>query len=230
MKYLAITFLTLGSFLSIAQENETGTRSIEVKGSSEIEITPDELFVGITLKEYKNGGDKIKLDKLEAELVRSVGKLGIDQENLMVENVSGYNWNWRKRRPDDFLGSKSFVLKVSDLKKMNDLIDALDPEGLNNVYVKSYSHSKIEDYRKQVKIGAMKAAKEKAAYLLESVGESVGKLLKVQELERGYQAPVMRSNMALQESTQASYGNYQSEVEFMKIKIRAEMRVVFEIE
>lgn len=226
MKYLIIAFTFL-CFQSQAQEKDFNKRSIEVKGSSEIEITPDEIFLRITLKEYKKAGNKVDLNTLESQLVRSVKKLGIVKENLRVENVSGYNWNWRKRKAEDFLTSKSFILEVNDLKKMNDLVGMLDQEGLNSMNVQSYSHSKIESYRRQVKIGAMKAAKEKATYLLESVGAELGDLLEVQEVDYGYQSPMsMRSNMAFAEANDSSY---QSDVDFMKIKLRAEMRVVFGI-
>ena len=222
---IAITFL---SFSAFGQINEGHRRTIEVKGSSEIEITPDEIFVAITLKEYKKGNSKVSLDQLEAGLVKAVRKLDIQEEKLRVQNVYGYNWNWRKKRPDDFLGSKTFILEVSDLKKMNNLVQMLDPEGLNNMNVQSYSHSEIEKYRKEVKIGAMMAAKEKATYLLESVDEQLGKLVEVQEIDYGYQPQMarMRSNVALEMDT----SGYQSDVNFQKITLRAEMRVVFEIE
>ena len=220
---IAITFL---SFSAFGQINEGNRRTIEVKGSSEIEITPDEIFVAITLKEYKKGNSKVSLDQLEAGLVKAVRKLDIQEEKLRVQNVYGYNWNWRKKRPDDFLGNKSFILEVSDLKKMNNLVQMLDTEGLNNMNVQSYSHSEIEKYRKEVKIGAMMAAKEKANFLLESVDERLGRLVEVQEIDYGYQSPMMRSNMALEEVVMDSY---QSDVDFRKIKVRAEMRVVFEI-
>ncbi len=192
-----------------------------------MEITPDEIFVSITLREYKKSGGKVSLDVLEAELVKAVNKLKIPADNLRVQNVYGYNWNWRKKRTDDFLGSKHFLLEVNDLKKMNDLTEMLDPEGLSNLNVQSFSHSNIEEYRKQVKIGAMKAAKDKAEYLLESVNEKLGGLLEVQEIDYGYQQPaMMRSNVALES---ADISGYQSDVEFRKIKLRAEMRVVYEI-
>lgn len=71
----------------------------------------------------------------------------------------------------------------------------------------------------------MKAAKEKATYLLESVDEKIGRILEVQEIEYGYQPLTMRSNMAYESEV-----NYESNVDFKKIKVRAEMRVVFEIE
>lgn len=222
---IAIAFLVV-SISSFGQKNEIKSRTIEVTGSSEIEITPNEIFVGITLKEYKKGGDKVSLDKLESELVRSIKKLKIPEDNLRVNNVSGYNWDWEKKRADDFLGSKSFVLEVNDLKQMNSLIDMLGPEGLNNMNVSSYSHSEIESYRMQVKIGAMKAAKEKATYLLESVGEEIGKVLVIQEVDNGYQQNNV-SNMAYR--SVAMEADYSSNVDFKKIKVRAEMRVVFEI-
>lgn len=226
MKKVLTIILVACSMLSMAQGERE--RSIEVKGSSEIEITPDEIFVNITLKEYKKGSNKIDINRLEEGLVKAIKRVGIPEDNLRVQNVHGYNWNWRKRKPDDFLANKSFILKVSDLKKMNDIIDMLDPEGLSNMNVQSYSHSRIEEYRKQVKIGAMKAAQEKAAYLLESVGAELGQLLQVNEVEYGNQVPMnmLRSNMAFADAAESSYN---SDVEFMKIKVRAEMRVVFEI-
>ncbi len=228
MRHVFIALLLVCNLFAMAQ-NDTKIRSIEVKGSSEMEITPNEIFVSIALKEYKKGGDKVSLDELEAGLIKALKKLDIAEENLRVQNVYGYNWNWRKKKADDFLGTKSFLLEVSDLKKLNDLVQMMDPEGLNNMSVQSYSHSDIESFRKQVKIGAMKAAKEKATYLLESVDEKVGRIIEVQEIDYGYQPPMMRSNMAMREFATAS-NDYESNVDFKKIKVRAEMRVVFEIE
>jgi uncharacterized protein YggE len=52
-----------------------------------------------------------------------------------------------------------------------------------NADISRVAHSEIEKYRKEVKIIAVKAAKEKAGYLLEAIGESVGKPLMIQERE-----------------------------------------------
>lgn len=227
MKHILIIFLTICSVASFAQLNEPKVRSIEVKGSSEMEVTPDEIFVQVTLKEYKRGGDKVSLNTLESGLIKALRKLNIPEENLRVENVYGYNWNWRKRKTEEFMGSKSFILEVNDLKMINNLIESLDPEGVSNMNVRSYAHSQIEDLRKKVKIGAMQAAKEKATYLLASIDAELGKVIQVQEIEYGNPGyEQRRSNFALE----ADVSSYQSEVDFKKIKVRAEMRVVFEIE
>ncbi|MEM6829161.1 MAG: SIMPL domain-containing protein [Bacteroidota bacterium] len=229
MRYLFMALLITLSMQVASQAKESNVRSIEVKGSSEIEITPDEIFVQLTLKEYKKAGSKIELNTLESELVKAIKKLGIAEEKLTVENVYGYNWNWKKQRAEDFLGSKTFLLELSDLKKMNDLIEMLAPEGVNSINVRNYSHSAIEEYRKKVKVGAMQAAKEKATYLLQSIDANLGQVLQVQEID--YSAPNLdyraRSNYALEANVASSY---QSEVDFKKIKVRAEMRVVFEID
>ncbi|MEM8938864.1 MAG: SIMPL domain-containing protein [Bacteroidota bacterium] len=226
MRYSIIILLSILRFFALAQENQPKARSIEVKGSSELEITPNEIFVSLTLKEYKKGGATVSLDKLEASLIKALKKLNIPEEKLTVQNVYGYNWNWRKRKAEDFLGSKNFLLEVHDLKQMNDLVELMDPEALNKMNVQSYSHSDIEAFRKEVKIGAMKAAKEKAIYLLESVGETVGKILEVQEIDYGYRENSFSTLAYRSEAAQADYG---SNVDFKKIKVQAEMRVVFEI-
>lgn len=229
MKKIVIVFLTL--FLAVgrqgqAQIKETTVRKIEVAGSSELEITPDEIFVSLTVKEYRQGGKTVSLDELESGLIKALKQLKVPEKQLRVQNVSGYNWDWRKKRADDFLGSKTFLVEVNDLKKMNDLVGLLDPEGLNSVNVQSYSHSEIEDFRKQVKIGAIKAAKSKATYLLQSVGEDLGRILEVQEIEYGYNQPSRAiSNVAY--TLEAA--DYHSNVEFKKVKLRSEIRVVFEI-
>ncbi|MEM6642197.1 MAG: SIMPL domain-containing protein [Bacteroidota bacterium] len=229
MKKIVIVFLTL--FLAVgrqgqAQIKETTVRKIEVAGSSELEITPDEIFVSLTVKEYRQGGKTVSLDELESGLIKALKQLKVPEKQLRVQNVSGYNWDWRKKRADDFLGSKTFLVEVNDLKKMNDLVGLLDPEGLNSVNVQSYSHSEIEDFRKQVKIGAIKVAKSKATYLLQSVGEDLGRILEVQEIEYGYNQPSRAiSNVAY--TLEAA--DYHSNVEFKKVKLRSEIRVVFEI-
>ncbi|MEM0938180.1 MAG: SIMPL domain-containing protein [Bacteroidota bacterium] len=228
MRYSIIILLSIICFFTWAQEKVSKVRSIEVKGSSEVEITPNEIFVSLTLKEYKKGGVKVSLDKLESNLVKALKNLKIPEEKLTVQNIYGYNWNWRKRKAEDFLGSKIFLLEVNDLKQMNDLVESTDPEGLNKMNVQSYSHSDIEAFRKEVKIAAMKAAKEKAIYLLESVGETVGKILEIEEMDYGYREDSFSNFAYRSEAAKADY--YESNVDFKKIKVRAEMRVVFEIE
>ncbi len=231
MRKSMLIVLILCSVSAIAQEAPVKpVKKISVSGSATMEVVPDEIYVQINLKEYKDGSRKVDLNQLEAELVAAVKKLKIPEENLRVQNVSGYNWNWKKRKAEEFLATKSFQLKVSDLKLINDLVEKLDAEGVNSMNVMSYDHSKVEEYRKTLKIEAMKAAKTKATYLLEAVGEKLGGVLEVVEGSANVAYPMNRSlhsNVAF-ESTMND--DYQSDLEFQKIKLKAEVQVVFEIE
>jgi uncharacterized protein YggE len=229
MKRILFIGLLAISFTTFAQDKIV--KKISVSGSASMEVVPDEIFVQINLKEYKNGSKKVDLNKLESELVAAVKALKIPEENLMVQNISGYNWNWKKRKSEDFLATKSFKLKVSDLKKINELVNKLDSEGINSMNVVSYEHSKIEEFRKQLKIEAIKAAKEKAEYLLAAVDEELGGVIEVNENSSVPIPNTWRPGNASNRMMEMSFNDqsYESNLEFQKIKLSSEIYVVFVI-
>lgn len=205
-------------------------KKIHVKGKAEKEIVPDEIYLRITLKEYKSSGSKrVTINSLEAALVKVVKQLGLSQSALTVDNIYGYNWNWKKRKAEEFLASKSFKLKVSDLKMVNELVGKLDAEGLNSMSVAEVSHSKIEEYKMQLKVEALKNAKKKAATLLSSIGEELGKALEITETNYGNSGPVYARHKRMMLSEATMDGGYQSDLEFKNITISSEISAVFEI-
>ncbi len=227
-KLLIITTAVLMSFTGMAQSNNSSkTKQIEVNGSAEMEIVPDEISIRITLKEYKNGSKTVSMNTLEGGLVKAVNQLGLPKESLTVDNIYGYNWDWKKKKADDYLSTKSFLLKVKDVKMINDLVDKLDAEGVNGMNIAEVTHSKIEEYKMQLKIKALKSAKEKATALLASIDEEIGGAIEVQDVDFGQQAPMYRSNMMMDAKMESS--GYQSNLEFKNITINAQIRAVFEI-
>ncbi len=225
MKYTLLAICFLFGSTSFAQD-QNQTKKIEVKGTAEKEITPNEIYFRIALREFKDGSRKITLDQLESELVTTIKKLGLPKESLQVENIYGYNWSYKKKQPDEFLAIKSFIVKLTDLKQINDLMANLDPEGINSSGVSSYSHTALDKYNRELKIEALQNAKEKATYLLESIGEQLGTALEIQEIDYGYNQPMMARNF---EAKMADSSGYQSDLDFKTIKIKAEVRAVFEI-
>ena len=222
---LALSLLTT---LAFGQEKFSDKKKIEVYGSAEMEVVPDELYFNITLKEYKEAGKKIELNKLESQLAQAVQKARIAKENFQVENISGYNWDWKKKRSDEFLASKRFRLKVKDLKMMNDLLASLDDKGINHVNVTQYDHSQMEKFENELKLQALQNAKKKAQALLEGIDEELGGVLEIQEIRGGAPEiyyPSARSSLALAKAE----SDYQSDVEFKSIQLASEIRAVFEI-
>lgn len=231
MKTLIILCLCFGVISLKAQDNKVmndKTNKIEVHGLAERTVTPDEIHLRITLKEYKSGSEKVDINRLEKNLVDALKKLKIDEANLTVDNIYGYNWNWKKRKAEEHLATKSFRLKLGDVKMVNDLIGLLDPEGINNMNVVKVTHSKIKEIRHELKAEALKAAKSKAEYLLNSIGETLGPAIEIQEMNYGSPPPVYTRGRTF-DALAAESSSYQSDVEFRSIDIKAEFRVVFEI-
>jgi uncharacterized protein YggE len=68
------------------------------------------------------------------------------------------------------------------------------------------NNTNIEEYKKQVKIKALQAAKEKAKYLVESMGKQLGDVVSIVELGEGFNQPIFASTMlrGVQTNTQES--------------------------
>ncbi|MGN7719319.1 SIMPL domain-containing protein [Chitinophaga sp. 22620] len=239
MKRLTVLLMALiMTATSFAQTTETKppVKKIEVNGSAEIEITPDEIWLNITLREYmKNKTQKVAITTLESQLQKAVEAAGIAKENFTIENVFGYNYDqwWKKKKTaEDFMARKQYRLKLNRLDKINGILAAVDEEGIESVNIASFSSSKMEEYRKQVKINALKAAKDKAEYLLSAIDEKIGNVIEIQEFNTDQYSDV-RPQMANERMFKAAAadmgGAPDSNIDFKTIKVRAEVRAVFGI-
>lgn len=232
-----VIFLLTGLFLAtLSQAQQTDikppVKKIEVTGSAEIEITPDEIYLDIALREYKNKTTKIEIGTLEKQLQKAVQDAGLAATDLTITNVFGYNyeqWWIKKKKEVDFMARKQFRLKLSKLDKVNSILGAVDAEGIESVNISSYTHSKMEEYRKEVKMKALQAAKAKATYMLDAIGDKIDGVLEVQEINTDNYAdvqPVM-ANAMIGRLKAESYAADMPAIDFKTIKVRAEVRAVF---
>ncbi len=231
-KLLALAFVALFSLSALAQQVDL-RKKISVSGSAETEVTPDIIYIAISLKEYlkdNNSKKKVEITTLENQLYNAIQKAGLDKESLTINNLSSYSWATEKKKNPDFLASKQYRLKVSDLNKFNDIIGAVDPKGVASTNIESYDYSKIESLKKELKIKALQAAKAKAAYLVEALGDKLGSVIDIQEVNNEqYPQPMYRNVMMMKaESADAMAGNA-AEIDFKKIKLNYIMNTVFEI-
>lgn len=209
-------------------------KRIEVTGSSEMEVTPDEIYMTFTLREYLDAGKKkVDLDVLKTEFLTLCKQVGVADSAISVSGYSGherhdYSWYKRRKNEPDFMGSISYLIKAGSSEKLDLIIAGLNEKAVENFWLTKTAHSNMVELRKEVKTNALKAAKLKAEYLAESIGEEVGEALLIQEIESGYRE---YSNTRLSNSIMA-YGDESetSTPSFEKIKIRYEMRVDFRLE
>jgi uncharacterized protein YggE len=228
-KIILLAIIGLFSLSASSQQMMSMPKKIEVSGSAEAEVTPDILYIAISLKEYfKDASNKNKVDieYLERQLQTAVLKAGIPQENFMINNITSYNNWWNRKKVSDFLASKQYRIKLSDLNKFNEIMSAIDPKGLESSNIESYEYSKIESLKKELKIKALQNAKEKAEYLTQSIGASLVGPLEIQEMNNEPQVERMMYAKVMMSDT---VEEMMPEIDFKKIKLNFQIRAVFEI-
>ena len=208
--------------------------NIEVTGSAELEIVPDEIYINIVLREKNKNNDKFKIEAQEDALLQKLKENGFDINNLSLSGADG-DLQYRVFRKNKVLTEKRLLMKVQTAGEVNKLFHILDELEIEDAGISRTSHSQIEKFRKEVKIEAMKNAKSKADYLLAAIGEQTGKPLVIREHVYTVYPTNQYSNTALQEVVVTGYASRQAdkglenEIAFTKIKIRYEIFAKFGI-
>lgn len=177
-KYL---FIILFFTTIIQAQNLQTSPFIEIVGTAEKEIIPNEILISITLKEQAEGRNKITIEQQETLLFNELKKQSISLDKLTFDNANAYQLRVRKKN-NELLTQKNFTLKLNTIEEINRALEAFDEAKIKSFYIEEMSHSDIELYRKEVKILALQAAKNKATYLLESINQKVGNALEVIEV------------------------------------------------
>ncbi|MBE9466048.1 SIMPL domain-containing protein [Dyadobacter subterraneus] len=234
----SVLFITaLSSFAQTTIVQQPLQRKIEVSGFSEMEVVPDELYFSISLREYfndeKNQKDKVIISTLEKQLIKAIAEAGLPKEALSISGVGGYqNYVDKKKKPATFLENKQYELKIDRADKLDAILSKVESRGIQYANIARVDHSKKEEFKKQVKINALKAAKDKAAYLLEAVDQKLGPVLEIREVEDNINYPqpmYAKANMRMMAASESADAVQDSDVQYQKIKISYRMQAVFEI-
>jgi uncharacterized protein len=237
-KILSVTILLVSCLLLKAQNQIPNPypKTISVTGSAEMEVIPDEIYVQVDLKEYRKKNEKTELETIKTNFLNTCRSLGIPDSAISIASYEGNNynyWYWRKRKKDpDMFSSISYKIKFSDSKKMDELIDQLDDEATSNFQIVKTSHSHIQEFRRQLKMQAVKAAKDKAIYLTEPINEKLGEAITITEPDDNsvyYYPQNVISNIALKEAKASDNvaGNDNAAIDFNKIKLKYDVKILF---
>jgi len=204
-----------------AQEPQKEKPFIDVVGTGEMEIIPNEIYISFTLKERMDGKNKITIESQEAEMKKQLQKAGFNLDKLSLADASA-DYVTVKRKNKEVLASKNYLMKVATTTEVASVFEVLDNVQALNGDIIRVAHSEIEKYRKEVKILAMKAAKEKAGYLLEAIGETVGKPMMIQERETydDIRPMMIRGKAAGVQAEYEMADEAVPEISFQKIKLK----------
>ena len=224
-------------FFAHAQTNDNTIkqRTINVNGSAELQITPDEIYVQVQLREYtKKNGDKVDIDAIRNKFLSAAKSMGIADTDVVVQGYSGWDGNYwwyqkNKKKNPDMKAGITYEVKVKKVDDMDKLVSKLDDEATQNFYISRTSHSNMDSIKKELKIQAVKAAKAKAVYLAAAIDENVGKALTINEPNEANNYPrPMYSNMMMKAEAEDQAAPAM-DVDFKKIKIQYDVNVIFEL-
>ena len=184
--YVALLLLfSTFSFSQSGQKNFIDQPYIEVTGTFETEIIPNEIYLKITLDENDKKG-RISVEKQENQMLSKLRALNIDlKKNLSVLDFDGY---YKKMflATNEVVKIKRYQLMVTDGKTLGEVYRALDEIDISNISIIRVSHSEIEKYKRETKLKALNVAKEKANDYATAIGQTIGKALYIRENQNNY--------------------------------------------
>lgn len=232
MAFLLMTIMAYGQHDA---SNKQVQPYIEVRGTAEQEIIPDEIFISIVIREKFEGKTKITIEEQEEKLKQGLILIGIDIKDFSLAdaNADYIKVKWQRK---EVLTKKDYLLKTANATIVGKVFQKLEELEILDAYISKVSHSKIDSLRKEVKIQAMRAAKEKADYLLNVIGQQTGQALVVTESfqnntersDEGMDLP-RRNVSVISRVAPKEDSDTNLEIQFQKIKLTASIYVKFAI-
>jgi len=233
-KYLIlIALLPILFFGQEGQKNFIDQNYIELTGKMELEIIPDEIYISITINERDKRD--LTVEKQENLMIQKLKALGIDvNKNLSIIDFSG-NYAKYFLKKNKVEKSKQYELLIHKTSLLPSIFKTLDAMNISNVSISKTDHSEIEKFKREIKIKALKIAKEKANNYAEAIDQTIGKALFIQEINssnitnqlNGYTNGIMIRGLA-----SPSYSSRKKEfnnIQLAKINLTATVLARFEL-
>ena len=146
----------------------------------------------------------MSLSQIEQDLRKTLAEAGITQDAIRMQEIGDY---WRKQG-QDFLISKKFDITLTDFRQINEIVKRIDTKGIHTMRIGELENKDILAYHQKGKIEALKAAQQKATYLVEALGKKLGDVIRIVEEGNSNIFPFAQSNVL--SSDAASFDNFRT--------------------
>ena len=216
--------------------DEVQPRTITTTGEGVVFVVPDEAILNIGIDNMNKDLDQAKAANEQASrrLVEAIRAMGIDEKDIAAGALDVRLQSNERDRPgviDGYFISRSYTIKLKDVKNLEKLVDASLRNGANRIDGFQFHTSDLRKYRDQARELAVKLAKEKAVDMANALDCKVGKPRTITESNGGYYSPYS-NYAAAQVAAEASPGasDADSDLPRGQIEVRASVSVTFELE
>ncbi|CZF83772.1 26 kDa periplasmic immunogenic protein precursor [Grimontia celer] len=198
---------------------------LETIGVGEVVDQPDTATVDVAVSLTRTSAQAAKKasDDAVATLLERLEKMGIARKDIESANLNlqpqySYPKN-SEPKLNGYRATRNVTVTVSDLSRLNRVLDGALADGLNRVNGISFSSSKEAELKEQARMAAIADAKAKAESLAKGFGESLAGVWEIRYMTSTPVRPTMM-RMAEASNVAASYND-------AEITIRDQVEVVY---
>lgn len=240
-KYILSLVLIIGvialGVLSILREKITYQESNQMSVSAEGEIfaKPDiaTISFGVQTKAYDEAVEATTAGTEKMNAVMEVFEdLDIDEKDIKTTQYNlnpVYNW-LRDEGTRELIGYElyqSATVKIRDLEKIGDVIEAVSSAGANQVGNVNFTIDDTDQLQSQARDEAIAKAKEKAEAIADAAGISLGKIINV--YESSAPQPMYRNDFAYAESAMGVGGKAIPDIQTGEMEVTVNVTLVYKI-
>lgn len=189
LKILVLAGLICSFFISAKAQNISEMPTITVTGTAEIQVVPDEAIFNLKVEKLSKD---LKLaqqqnDETVAQIINLCKQFGIPAQNVktdVFEYEERFTMTGKAEDKRVFIGymvSKDVVIRLSDMKKFEDLLREIIKAGVSKVESVEMQTTELRKYKDQARAMAMRAAKEKGTAMSAEIGQTIGKAIMIRE-------------------------------------------------
>lgn len=221
---LIALLISVTIFAQGGEKNFIDQNYIEVTGKAEMEIVPDMIYIKVLLSE-KDLKTRMTLAEAEQRMMQKLREIGIDvNKDVTIKDFSGSLRS--KTFSKDVALDKDYRILTRDSKTAAKVFSELDNLNITNISIDKLDNSKMDDYRREVKIRAIKVAKSKAEGLAEAIGQKVGRALYITEVQTNFRpAQANISNVVYKQKAEVEF----EDINFETLRVDATILCRFEL-
>lgn len=228
MKNLLIAFTMLASLTLSAQEKIVP--GVTVTGEGSVYVVPDQVVLNIAIEHEGDYVKKIRKRTAEDvdEVLSFLKKQGIPKENIQTEYVYLNQQYHYETKEYTYSSRQGISIKIEDLEQYESIVSGLMKVGVNRINDIQFKSSKIEEYKAQARIEAVKNAKQKAQTYAQALGQKIGKANAIVEANSSY-IPVMRRSFSKMSLAASSAEANKNTIAPGKLEVKTQVTVNFNL-
>lgn len=184
-RVIALLVLWTTPLIAQAQAACPNPKIVKTTGTAEVKVTPDQavLQLGVEKQSPTARAAKAAVSNTSRKILAALKLLAVEDRDVQTAYLNLQPMiDYRKGvRIVNFTAAQSLSIKVRDLSKLDDVMDAVISAGANSIDGIEYQSSELRKYKDQARDEAATAARQKAEALAKSLGNQIGKTYSIEE-------------------------------------------------